>query len=363
MRDSKVDRVVRCCRLVGMCRRPRFLVESARRGAIPVAWREGGCGGHGERSDRFASQARRRSRASCPRAEPKACRCTRSSPVQLRTKRRHARRPSKPASWGSSCCDRFASTRKSRRGPDLLGPDVRRLLGRLLRPWLGFSLVGWGNSYGHYHHRRDARVLVKSEQARVAAAKQDYESCKSESPDREHGQTGCRRARAARADYERADYLRDPRERSCRARACPSSCCFRRTLGSIAWERRETNMTTLMKVVVIAVLASCAVGCVTNPPRVMTELSPLRWKTTPSPVPTITTRMASVYRGYRTSSTPTTTKASSASGASSGRSCLRCGRRLPDVCIVGACPGDAYPGRHRDPNPPESDQPYAGICM
>ena len=66
----------------------------------------------------------------------------------------------------------------------------------------GSALVGCGDSYRHHHHRRDARVLVTSEQARVVGAKQDYESCKSESPDREHGQTGRRRARAARTPYE-----------------------------------------------------------------------------------------------------------------------------------------------------------------
>ena len=70
---------------------------------------------------------------------------------------------------GSSCCDRYASTRKSRRGRPTRA-DVRRILG-------GFYGHGWGSawstrdSYRHHHHV-ETLVLVDPEQA-VWAAKQD----------------------------------------------------------------------------------------------------------------------------------------------------------------------------------------------
>ena len=44
-----LDRVVRCRCLVGLRHWPPFVVEGAGCGAVPDAWREGGCGGHGER--------------------------------------------------------------------------------------------------------------------------------------------------------------------------------------------------------------------------------------------------------------------------------------------------------------------------
>ena len=53
-------------------------------------------------------------------------------------------------------------------------------------------------------------------------------------------------------------------------------------------------MTTLIKVAVIALLASCAVGCVTQSTASYDGALTLRWKTTPSPVPTTITPTASV---------------------------------------------------------------------
>ena len=65
--------------------------------------------------------------------------------------------------------------------------------------WGGYYGHGWGSAWSAgkfvptHHHRRRSYSLHQNKL--VVGAKQDYESRKSESPDREHGQTGRRRAR------------------------------------------------------------------------------------------------------------------------------------------------------------------------
>ena len=64
--------------------------------------------------------------------------------------------------------------------------------------WGGYYGHGWGSAWsaGKFvptlSSSSDARVFVTSDKL-VVGAKQDYECRKSESPDREHGQTGRRR--------------------------------------------------------------------------------------------------------------------------------------------------------------------------
>ena len=190
---------------------------------------------------RFASQARRRSRASCPCAEPKACRCTRCSPVHIRTKRRHAQRPSEGVGvvvLRPVRVDKEISSRPTYSGVMVMDGGF----------WGGYYGHGWGSarSAGKFvpTHHRQTLVYSLHQNKLVVGAKQDYESRKSESPDREHGQTGRRRARAARADYERGLITEEVHKSDhavrehARVRAATR---FRRTLGSIAWERKENE--------------------------------------------------------------------------------------------------------------------------
>ena len=206
--------------------------------------------------------------------------------------------PSERESWGSSCCDRYASTRRSRRGrPTRASWSWMAASGAATTARLGFCLVGW-------EIRTDTIIIVETlvyslhQNKLVVGAKQDYESCKSESPDREHGQTGRRRARAARADYERGLITEEVHKSDhavrehARVRAATR---FRRTLGSIAWERKENEHDypdQSRRYRTARILRGRVRDAIDR--ELVTELSLLRWKTTPSPVPTTITPTASV---------------------------------------------------------------------
>ena len=128
--------IVRCGWFVGMRHGARVLVEGARCGAISaavrryaVSWRS------------IKRLAASEYRACCRRAEPLASRCgpIRSFPMQLRRRRSAWRRASRHRGWRRAC-DRCASTRNFVEAHELRGPNVRRILGRLLRARLARSL-------------------------------------------------------------------------------------------------------------------------------------------------------------------------------------------------------------------------------